>query len=273
MRVEAGLRRALERDQLVLYYQPLITLANGAMCGAEALLRWNDPEQSLILPGEFIQLAEDTGLIVPIGEWVLRSACSQYQQWRAAGVGGVVLSINLSAKNLYDPQFPGLVREVLEETGMQPSLLQLEITENAVMHNAEQTISILEQLRVLGVRLAIDDFGTGYSSLNYLKRFPIDTLKVDRSFVSGIPVNPDDTAITYAIITMAHSLNCKVVAEGVETPEQHDLLQSWSCEMAQGYLYSKPLPATVFQAFAKTRNHDACDQATGSYTLCGNPIR
>jgi diguanylate cyclase (GGDEF)-like protein len=271
MRLESGLRRALERDQLVLYYQPQIALANGAMCGVEALLRWNDPGKGLVLPGEFIQMAEDTGLIVPIGEWVLRTACTQYQQWNAAGTGGFLLSINLSAKNLYEPRFPGLVREVLESTGMKPSLLQLEITEKAVMQNAEQTICILEQLRGLGVRLAIDDFGTGYSSLSYLKRFPVDTLKVDRSFVSGIPGNADDSSITHAIITMAHSLNCSVVAEGVETPEQHDLLTSWSCEMAQGYLYGKPMPATEFQVFARRGDEEDGDPETGSYALCGNP--
>jgi diguanylate cyclase (GGDEF)-like protein len=270
MRLESGLRRALERDQLVLHYQPQISLADGAMCGAEALLRWNDPDQGLIPPNEFIPLAEDTGLIVPIGEWVLRSACTRYQQWRAAGAGEFMLSINLSVKNLYDPQFPTLVREILDDTGMQPSLLQLEITENAIMQNAEQTILILKQLRDLGVHLAIDDFGTGYSSLSYLKRFPIDTLKVDRTFVQGIPANPDDTAITYATITMAHSLKCKVVAEGVETSEQRDLLQSWSCEMAQGYLYSKPLPAAEFLAFAKSRKPRACDQTTDSY--CANGV-
>ncbi len=253
MRVESGLRRAIEHNQLVLHYQPLISLHTGAVCGVEALIRWDDPEHGLIPPNEFIPLAEDTGLIKPISEWVLMSACTQCQEWHSGGMSELRLAVNLSAKNLYDPKLPDLIQGILSHTGMQASLLQLEITENAIMQNADHTISILKELRAMGIGLAIDDFGTGYSSLSYLKRFPIDILKIDRSFVKEIPENTDDTAITNATIAMAHSLKCKVVAEGVETDEQHHLLRSWSCEMAQGFLYSKPLPAAELMDFVTSR--------------------
>jgi diguanylate cyclase (GGDEF)-like protein len=244
---ETDLRRALERGEFFLHYQPLIDLAAGRVSGAEALLRWPHTDQRCMSPAEFIPIAEDTGLIIPLGEWVLLEACSQAQAWQAR-CPGLRISVNLSARQFRQKDLSGMIERVLGETGLAPSLLQLELTESMLMHHAEETVGILECLDEMGVHLAIDDFGTGYSSLSYLKRFPIHSLKIDRSFVHDISSDPDDAAIVTAIVAMARSLNLKVTAEGVETEEQAAFLRSLACHQAQGYHFGHPMPAVEFAA-------------------------
>lgn len=245
LRMENALRGATERGELVLHYQPLVDLKSGRIEGVEALLRWNHPELGLVPPLDFIPLAEESGLIIPIGEWVLRTACTQVRAWQEAGLAPLRLSVNLSArqfqKNLVD-----MVASILEETRLEPKYLELELTESVVMENPEMAVATLDALDHMGVRLSIDDFGTGYSSLSYLKRFPIDTLKVDRSFVRDIPHDSDDMLITTGIIGLAHSLGIQVVAEGVETEAQLSFLYTQNCDAMQGYYFSKPLPASAF---------------------------
>lgn len=240
MNIEAGLRRALEEKEFVLHYQPKVDISTGKIVGMEALIRWLDPEKGMIPPDDFIPLAEETGLIIPIGEWVLRKACKQCLEW---GKEDIAIAVNLSANHLYDPSLLTMLKTTLQETGLPSGRLEIEITENAVMRNVQQTITILEQIKSLGVKVSIDDFGTGYSSLSYLKRFAIDTIKIDRSFVSGIPHDVDDVAITSATVVMAKNLNRRVIAEGIETEEQAIFLNELGCEMGQGYYYSKPLPS------------------------------
>ncbi len=245
LKLENALRGATERDELVLHYQPLVNLKSGQVEGMEALLRWNHPELGLVPPLEFIPLAEETGLIIPIGEWVLRTACAQARAWQNAGLPPLRLSVNLSARQ-FQKDLVGMVASVLEETGLEPKYLELELTESVVMKNPEMAVATLDALDRMGVRLSIDDFGTGYSSLSYLKRFPIDTLKVDRSFVRDIPGDADDMLITSSIIGLAHSLGIQVVAEGVETYAQLSFLRAQNCDAMQGYYFSKPLPAPAF---------------------------
>jgi EAL domain-containing protein (putative c-di-GMP-specific phosphodiesterase class I) len=249
MRLENDLRRALERGELVLHYQPRMDIIGGRLVGAEALLRWQHAERGLMQPPQFIGLAEDTGLIVPIGEWVLRHACEQFCAWQAAGVAPPRLSVNVSARQLGHPELQGVIVSALEEAGMSPDALELEITEGTLMEHVEGGIARLQELGSMGVHLSIDDFGTGYSSLSMLKRLPIDALKVDRSFVGDIAVSPNDRAITTAIIAMADTLELKVVAEGVETQAQLDLLREWGCAEAQGTFFSGPLPLETFVEF------------------------
>jgi diguanylate cyclase (GGDEF)-like protein len=244
---ETDLRRALERGEFFLHYQPLIDLGAGRVSGAEALLRWPHTEQRCMSPAEFIPIAEDTGLIIPLGEWVLLEACSQAQAWQAR-CPGLRISVNLSARQFRQKDLIGMIERVLGETGLAPTLLELELTESMLMHHAEETVGILERLDEMGVHLAIDDFGTGYSSLSYLKRFPIHSLKIDRSFVRDISSDPDDAAIVTAIVAMARSLNLKVTAEGVETEEQAAFLRSLACHQAQGYHFGHPMPAAEFLA-------------------------
>jgi predicted signal transduction protein with EAL and GGDEF domain len=244
---ETDLRRALERGEFALHYQPLIDLAAGRVSGAEALLRWPQNEHRLMSPTEFIPIAEDTGLIIPLGEWVLLEACSQAQVWQARHPG-LKISVNLSARQFRQKDLIGMIERVLGETGLAPALLELELTESMLMHHAEETIGILTRLDEMGVRLAIDDFGTGYSSLSYLKRFPIHSLKIDRSFVRDISTDPDDAAIVTAIVAMARSLNLDVTAEGVETDEQAAFLRSLACHHAQGYHFGRPMSAQEFAA-------------------------
>lgn len=241
--MEAALRQALERDELVLYYQPKVSLADGKPYATEALLRWRHPDLGLVAPDRFITLAEETGLIQPIGVWVLRTACQQMKQWLDMGLQLEHVAVNLSGMQIMRGGIVTTVWEVLQETGLAPQYLELEITESVVMEHAEETIRVLDELRALGVTLAIDDFGTGYSSLSYLKRFPIDTLKVDRSFVRDIPDDINDAAIIRAVIALGRSLQLDIVAEGVETAEQQAFLLQEGCATAQGYLFSKPVPA------------------------------
>ena len=241
--LENSLRKALHHGQLVLHYQPLLDVVTGKVHGVEALLRWNHPERGLVLPGEFLNLAEITSLIVPMGPWTLRTACAQARAWQDEGHPSLTVAVNLSARQFQQPDLVMQVRGALDDTGLPPSSLDLEITETHAMQNAEATILTLRELKRLGVRISIDDFGIGYSSLSYLKRLPIDTLKIDQSFVRDITTDPDDAAIATAVIALAHTLKLQVVAEGVETQEQLEFLATRQCDRMQGYLFSRPLPA------------------------------
>jgi len=241
--LEAALRRALEREEMVLHYQPLLSVAERRLVGVEALVRWQSPTEGMIPPDRFIPLAEETGLIVPLGEWVLRAACRQMQAWRRDGVDIGVVAVNLSPRQFKMHDLPEIVREILRETELPPHCLEVEITESALMQSGEDPMRKLAALKELGVRLTIDDFGTGYSSLAYLKQFPISKLKIDKSFVTDIPNNPADMEIASAIIGLAKNLNLEVLAEGVETPAQLAFPHEHDCDTAQGYLFSRPLPA------------------------------
>ena len=239
--MESSLRRALERDQFMLHYQARVDLHTGKIIGAEALIRWNLPDQGVVQPGKFIALAEETGLIVPIGKWVLREACAQNKAWQKAGLEPIVVSVNVSARQFRQDNLVRTVAEVLEETGLESRYLELELTESMVMHDAAQLVAMLGELKRLGVQIAVDDFGTGYSSLSYLKRFPVDRLKVDRSFVEHLATDNDDATIVRAIITLGHNLGLKVVAEGVELQEQVNFLRLNLCDEAQGFHYCRPI--------------------------------
>jgi EAL domain-containing protein (putative c-di-GMP-specific phosphodiesterase class I) len=234
-----------------VFYQPKLCLADDSINSAEALVRWRCPEQGLVSPGEFIVLAEETGLIGPIGEFVLRTACRQAREWQRQGLADLRVSVNISVHQLRQGNLVRLIHEVLEETGLPPRLLELELTESQLLDNVESVISIFRQLRELGVKLAIDDFGTGYSSLSYLKRFPVDYVKIDQTFVRDLSHGGEDAAITRAIIAMAHSLGLKVVAEGVETQEQMDFLKLQRCDEIQGYLISRPVEAPAFASLLR----------------------
>jgi len=244
--LENALRRAIELDELYLAYQPIVDCDSGAIVGAEALLRWQHHRRGLILPGEFIPLAEETGIIVSLGEWVLRRACTQARTWRDAGLTRLRVSVNLSPRQFQQPDFAATVFRILEETGVDPACLDLEITEGAIMQQPETSIETLRRLSERGIALSVDDFGTGYSSLSYLKRFPINHLKIDRSFVRDITTDPNDAALVNAIITMAKSLDIGVIAEGVETRGQLDYLHAHGCQVAQGYLFSRPVSVDDF---------------------------
>jgi PAS domain S-box-containing protein/diguanylate cyclase (GGDEF)-like protein len=244
-KLESALRRGIERGELVLHFQPQVDLASGRIIGAEALVRWQHPERGLVPPGLFIPLAEETGLILPLGDWVLSAACCQQRRWRDAGLPLVPVAVNLSAHQ-FDDRIVATVGRVLEECGIEPQLLELELTESATMADADKSCALLAQLKSMGIRLAIDDFGTGFSNLNYLKRFPVDTLKLDQSFVADILGGGGDLAISLAVIAMAHGLRLKVVAEGVETAGQLALLAEHGCDVMQGYYFSRPVPAEEF---------------------------
>lgn len=247
--LESGLRRALERNELVVHYQPKARLGRtGQMVGAEALVRWQHPQRGMVSPSAFIPLAEETGLILPIGQWVLRTACAQAQAWNQTSRVPVSVAVNLSGLQLKQPTIVQCVAGVLQATGLDPALLELEITESVLMEQASETLATLKQLKALGISLAIDDFGTGYSSLAYLKRFPVDTLKIDHTFVRDVLNDPDDAAIVTGIIALAHSLRRAVVAEGVETVAQREFLATLDCDYIQGYLLAEPLPAGQFAA-------------------------
>jgi EAL domain-containing protein (putative c-di-GMP-specific phosphodiesterase class I) len=244
--IESGLRGALERHEFSLHYQPKVDLATQAMVGAEALLRWRHAERGLIPPAQFIPVAEDTGLILPIGQWVLRETCRQARQWLDAGLPPIPMAINISAIEFRSADFVENVRRILAESGVDPRTIELEITESALMKHAESTVAMLQSLKAIGVRLAVDDFGTGYSSLSYLRQFPIDSLKVDQSFVHEIQGNAEGAIIVRAIINMGNSLNKRVIAEGVETREQLDFLNGIGCEEGQGYYFTHPIVAEQF---------------------------
>jgi len=243
--LEKDLRNALARDEFVLHLQPKANLRTGQITGVEALLRWQRSDGRLVAPLEFIPVLEESGLIVLAGEWVLRAACAQIRAWQRDGLTPVPIAINLSAKQFHQQDIVAMVMRALLEYDVDPGMLELEITESAAMHDAKATSATLHKLKALGVRIAIDDFGTGYSSLSYLKRFPIDSLKLDRSFVTELPGNQDDASIAQAVITMAHALRLKVVAEGVENEAQLEFLAAHACDEMQGYYFSRPLPVDL----------------------------
>jgi predicted signal transduction protein with EAL and GGDEF domain/FixJ family two-component response regulator len=245
VKLEVGLRKALQNDELYLLYQPQLDVRSLEIVGVEALVRWRHPERGIISPTEFIPLAEETGLIMPIGEWVLRTACKQARAWQRAMHRPVRMAVNLSAKQFKDENLSQIVLSALHDTGLDPKLLELELTEGTLMDDAKATLATLEQLRGIGVYLSIDDFGTGYSSMNYLKRFDVRALKIDRSFICGLPQDSENAAITRAIIAMAHGLKMAVVAEGVETDEQLVLLEQYGCDLVQGYFLGHPSSADI----------------------------
>ncbi|NMG74655.1 EAL domain-containing protein [Aromatoleum diolicum] len=247
LNLERRLRRALEQRGFVLHYQPQIDIASGRMVGCEALLRWNDPEEGLIPPNRFIPFAEESGLIVPIGDWVLETACQQARKWLDAGLPPLLVAVNLSARQLWQADLPERIAAILKQTGLPPQSLELELTESMIMGHEAQAVERLGLLRSMGLRLAIDDFGTGYSSLSYLKNLPIEVLKIDQSFVRNIPQDRNDMEISAGIIALARKLNLKVLAEGVETPEQLAFLAEQGCDSYQGYLFSRPLPVEAFE--------------------------
>jgi len=260
--LESNLHRALERGEFSLYHQPKVEVGTGAVVGVEALIRWRHPELGVISPADFIPLAEETGLIIPIGEWVLRTACAQIRAWRNEGLAPVPIAVNMSAKQFHQQDIAAVVQRALREHDVAAHLLEIEITESTAMRNAEQTSATLLDLKALGVSIAIDDFGTGYSSLSYLKRFPIDSLKIDRSFVTGLPGDQDDASIAQAVITMAHALRLKVVAEGVENEAQLQFLAANGCDEMQGYYFSRPVPAEESTRLIRERRKLPLDLAS-----------
>ncbi|HEY9738737.1 MAG TPA: bifunctional diguanylate cyclase/phosphodiesterase [Trichocoleus sp.] len=248
---ESELYGALERNEMTVYYQPLIDLRSQQITAVEALARWQHPTMGMISPAKFIPIAEANGLIVPIGEWVLQTACAQNRAWQLAGLPPVRMSVNLSARQFEEPHLVERVSQILVETGLEADYLELEVTESSLMADIQRSVSTLNQLRELGISLALDDFGTGYSSLNYLKRFPVNMLKIDRSFVQDVMSNPDSTAVTEAIIALAKSLRLNITAEGIETQEQLAYLQKQGCQEGQGFYFSRPAPADAIAHMLK----------------------
>lgn len=250
---KSGIQQALLEGSFEVHYQPIVDLQSGELSSMEALLRWPHPTEGMISPAEFIPIAEETGLILPLGEWVLRSVCQQIKKWNLSGYSGFRVAVNLSARQ-FENNIPSLIEEIMIETDVSPQSLTLEITEGVAMKNVDQNIRMLEELRALGLNISIDDFGTGYSSLAYLKRFPLNTLKIDRSFIKDITSNTDDREITKAIIAMGQNLNLKVLAEGVETRQQLDILRASGCDYIQGYFFSRPLPVVDVTPFLKNKS-------------------
>lgn len=249
--LERSLRVAIEKQEFVLHYQPQVDLRSGQIIGMEALIRWNHPEKGIVYPGRFIELAENCGLIGLIGAWVIRTACAQNQAWQRAGLPPLHVAVNLSTRQLIDSTLVDSIASTLKETGLDPSFLELELTESSVMVDAENSIGVLQRLKGLGVKLSVDDFGTGYSNLSYLNRFPINTLKIDQSFVSDLGLNEDSATIIKSIITLAHNLRLNVIAEGVETEAQLTYLRQHNCDFIQGFYFSNPLPAIEFEQFLR----------------------
>jgi EAL domain-containing protein (putative c-di-GMP-specific phosphodiesterase class I) len=249
--LEQQLHHAIEREQLELWYQPVYDRARRRIVSVEALLRWRDPVRGLIQPTEFIGLAEETGMIIPIGEWVIRTACRQLRQWHEQGLETLRMAVNISAVQLQQRGLVDIVRGALEEHRIAPHRLELEVTESAAMQNFELTMNVLRELRSLGVGIAVDDFGTGQSSLTYLKHFPIDTVKIDKEFLRDVTTDETAAAIVSYVINLAHTLQLNVVAEGVETEDQYTFLRHYGCDQMQGYLFSKPIPAEAVLPFLR----------------------
>ncbi|GJL59176.1 MAG: hypothetical protein NPIRA03_20330 [Nitrospirales bacterium] len=258
LRMEADLRHAIEGDQLLLYYQPKVEVKSGHIIGVEALVRWQKPDGTLIFPDQFIPLAEETGLIIALGEWVLKEACAQLARWQAQGIW-IQVAVNVSAKQFNDGYLVHLVRETLQSRGVDAKYLTLELTESLLMGNAEQAVETLNHLMALGPKISMDDFGTGYSSLSYLKRFPIHELKIDRSFLTDITHNPEDRALVSAVIYLAHEFSLTVVAEGVENQEQLDLLNSLNCDHYQGYFFSRPIKVEALATLLHPEFHSVTE--------------
>ncbi len=252
--LEAQLRKALERQEFILHYQPKVRASDGQVTGVEALVRWNHPALGVVGPNQFISVAEEIGLIIPLGEWVLATACNQLRAWQQAGCPPISVAVNIAGSHFRQPTLLHSVADALKRSELDSHLLEIELTESMLMDNVESTIALLHDLKNMGARLAIDDFGTGYSSLAYLKRFPLDTLKIDRSFIKDAPADAGDAALTSAIIGMAHSLELGVVAEGVETQSQFDFLRDRGCDVIQGYLVSRPIPPEQIAEFIENRN-------------------
>ncbi len=267
LKLEGRLRNALNNNELILYYQPQIDLNTGAIVSAEALLRWHDPELGIISPTEFIPIAEETGMIIELGERVLNEACRQNKAWQDAGISPIRIAVNLSSRQFIQHDLGMKVARALKNSGLSPEYMELELTESIVMRNVSETITALNNFKEMGICISVDDFGTGYSSLNYLKRFPLDTLKIDRTFVKDIPGNEDDVTITTAIIVMAKSLGLDVVAEGVETEDQLEFLRQQGCNKAQGYLFSEPLPADKMADMLRGQNRNRGKDSAKSGTL------
>jgi diguanylate cyclase (GGDEF)-like protein len=257
--LESSLRRALERREFEIYYQPRIRVADGALVGCEALLRWQHPELGLTLPERFIGLAEETGLIIPIGEWVIRSSCQQARAWQKSGMAPIAVSVNLSMRQFRQEALASVIDDALRATGLDPRLLEMELTESLVMQDTEAAIGVLERLREIGVELSVDDFGTGHSSLSYLTRLPISALKIDQSFVQAIKGTgqSDEGIVAQAIISLAHNLRLKVVGEGVETGPQFAFLKQHACDEVQGYYFGRPMPADEFVRFTERRGESS----------------
>ena len=253
LQLEGQLRRAMERKEFVLYYQPKASLLTGEVTGVEALIRWHAPGRGMVPPDRFIGVLEDSGLILPVGAWVIRTACAEMAAWDRAGMPPLSMAVNLSARQFRQPYLASFIQEAISQAGIDPRRLELELTESLLMEDNEATSSVLAALAQMGVRVAMDDFGTGHSSLSYLKRFDIDTLKIDRSFVSELPHDAEDKAIATAIVALGHSLHMKVVAEGVETPQQVDCLRELGCDEMQGYLLSRPMPPVALVAWLRER--------------------
>ncbi|MEO0455607.1 MAG: EAL domain-containing protein [Cyanobacteria bacterium P01_A01_bin.114] len=262
--MEARLKRALNREEFELYYQPQVDLNTGKVLGAEALIRWNSVDEGLISPAQFIPIAEESGLILPIGEWVLRTACQQIRHWQESAFAVMTIAINLSAKQFQTPDLQHRLVSILDEEGIEPSLIDLELTESLLVDNIERTSSMLNELRESGFAIAIDDFGTGYSSLGYLQRFPINVLKIDKCFIRNLDSNLSNRVIVKAIIEMAQGLKIDTIAEGVETPAELATLRQLNCGAMQGYLFSQPLCAKAFEVMI------ACAQAKQGVVLAYN---
>jgi polar amino acid transport system substrate-binding protein len=248
LETESNLRHAIQRDEFILHYQPQVCLRTGDITGVEALIRWNHPTLGMIPPARFIPIAEDSGMIKPIGEWVLKTACRQGKIWQDMGYKPVRVSVNLSARQFQQPDLKGMIRGILTETGLEPKWLNLEVTESTAMKDLDFALRILSELRNIGISISLDDFGTGYSSLNYLRRLPIDTVKIDKSFVNDIKESSAEETIAQAVISLAHKMNLTVVAEGIETAEQLLFLQKNACDTVQGYYFSRPQPPDKIDA-------------------------
>jgi diguanylate cyclase (GGDEF)-like protein/PAS domain S-box-containing protein len=277
LELELALRRALEHGEFLLHYQPKVNVVSGLIAGTEALLRWNRPGHGMVFPAEFVHVMEDTGLIVRVGDWIIDAACKQIARWRASGTGDVRVAVNISSRQFVEGDLENVVRQAVATHGIDPGLLELELTESALMNDAERTVQILDNIKRLGVTVSIDDFGTGYSSLAYLKRFPLDKLKIDIAFVRDVTVNPDDAAIAVAIINMAHSLHMKVVAEGVETMAQWSYLARQSCDEIQGFHFSRPLSPDDLSALVVYNRHapvhaHVADMATPTILLVDGDV-
>lgn len=260
LQLEAKLRRALERDEFILHYQPKIDLNTGQTSGFEALLRWSPASRGILPPEKFIPMLENTGLIVPVGEWVIRTACEQNKAWQDAGYTPVRMAVNLSVRQFLEQDIAYMIKSILDETGLDAQWLELEITESMLMDQNDQCNRMLTDLNDMGVHISIDDFGTGYSSLSYLKRLPVSTLKIDRSFVQDITTDPNDAAVVQAIVAMAHSLNLRVIAEGAETAEQVVFLHNQRCDEIQGFFFSRPVPSEDAGQFLEHMHNDKLDE-------------
>jgi EAL domain-containing protein (putative c-di-GMP-specific phosphodiesterase class I) len=262
---------ALERQELRIHYQPIVSLETGQIRAVEALARWQHPRRGLISPLQFIPIAEETGLIVPLGKWVLEESCRQIRHWQLnhPEASQMLVSVNLAGRQLQNPSIVEEVRKILVETGLEPACLQLEITETTVMKDAAATIRTLNELKALGVKLAIDDFGTGYSSLSYLRQFPVDTLKIDRSFVDGLGRGAQDTELVRSVIAMAKSMSLAVTSEGIETTAQLSQLQELGCDRGQGFYFARPLPAEAFTTALWRSTTDLFDAAAAEELLAG----